>query len=150
MAFEVENLFQAVDIILEQRLQDINFDRTIICTIVDDNQKKNGCYVVTDGTIKFNAYVSDATYKKDDQVRVSVLGGDFSEKKFITGKYIGDEDSSPITYKSPLESIVPITGNLVTATQNSDKNGVSGLRANSTTVSKILWLFIEKSGLENQ
>ena len=31
MAFEVEQLFGAIDIILNQRLQDVNFDKTIIC-----------------------------------------------------------------------------------------------------------------------
>lgn len=139
MAFEVEQLFGAIDIILNQRLQDVNFDKTIICTIVDDSDKKNGCYVVSDGTIKFKAYVSDATYKNDDQVRVSVLGGDFSEKKFITGRYTGNEDSSPITYKSPLESIIPITGNLVDKTVGSDRNGVNGMRANSDIIQKELW-----------
>lgn len=138
MAFEVEQLFKSIDIILQQRLQDVNFDKTIICTIVDDSNKKNGCYVVSDGTIKFNAYVSDATYKKDDQVRVSVLGGDFSEKKFITGRYTGDENSSPITYKSPLESIIPITGNLVESTKDS-KNGINSLRANSEVIEKDIW-----------
>lgn len=138
MAFEVENLFQAVDIIIGQRLQDVSFDKTIICTIVDDSKKKNGCYVVTDGTIKFNAYVSDATYKNNDQVRVSVLGGDFGEKKFITGKYTGDEDSSPITYKSPLDSVIPITGNLVTETLHS-RNGYNSLCANSDIVQQEIW-----------
>ena len=138
MAFEVEQLFKSIDIILNQRLQDVNFDKTIICTIVDDSDKKNGCYVVSDGTIKFNAYVSDATYKKDDQVRVSVLGGDFSEKKFITGRYTGDENSSPITYKSPLESIIPITGNLVESTKDS-QNGINSLRANSDVIQKDIW-----------
>ena len=138
MAFDVEQLFQSVDIILTQRLQDVHFDKTIICTIVDDSDKKNGCYVVSDGTIKFNAYVSDATYRKDDQVRVSVLNGDFSEKKFITGRYTGDENSSPITYKSPLESIIPITNNLVSGTLHS-KNGVNGLKANSDTIQLELW-----------
>jgi hypothetical protein len=138
MAFEVEQLFKSIDIILQQRLQDVNFDKTIICTIVDDSNKKNGCYVVSDGTIKFNAYVSDATYKKDDQVRVSVLNGDFSEKKFITGRYTGDENSTPITYKSPLESIIPITDNLVTETLNHNQ-GVNGLTANSDIIQMELW-----------
>lgn len=138
MAFEVDNLFQAIDIILEQRLQDVRFDKTIICTIVDDSDKKNGCYVVSDGTIKFKAYVNDATYRNNDQVRVSVLGGDFSEKKFITGRYTGDEDSSPITYKSPLEDIIPITGNLVKETNNS-KNGVNGLKANGDIIQQDIW-----------
>ena len=138
MAFDIEQLFGAIDIIVEQRLQDVNFDKTIICTIVDDSDKANGCYIVSDGTIRFKAYVSDSTYKNDDQVRVSVLNGDFSEKKFITGRYTGDENSSPITYKSPLESVIPITGNLVTRTNNHN-NGVNGIRANDTVIEKVLW-----------
>ena len=139
MAFEVEQLFKAVDILVERRLEDVNFDRTIICTVVDDSDKKNGCYVVSDGTIKFKAYTNDTSYKTDDQVRVSVLNGDFSEKKFISGRYTGDEESNPITYKSPLESIIPITGNLITNTRYSNSDGVNTLRANSKTTSLDIW-----------
>lgn len=139
MAFDVEQLFKAVDIIIGERLENVNFDKTIICTIVDDSDKKNGCYVVSDGTIKFKAYANDTSYKTDDQVRVSVLNGDFSEKKFISGRYTGDEESNPITYKSPLESIIPITGNLVTHTRYSNSDGVNSLRANSEITSLDIW-----------
>jgi hypothetical protein len=138
MAFNIEQLFESIDIILGQRLQDVNFDKTIICTIVDDSDKKNGCYIVSDGTIKFKAYVSDSTYNKDDQVRVSVLGGDFNEKKFITGRYTGNEESKPITYKSPLENIIPITGNLVEKTVHS-KNGINSLTANGDIIQQEIW-----------
>lgn len=134
MAFDVEQIFGAMDIILAQRLQDVSFDKTLICTIVDDSDKKNGHYIVTDGTIKFDAYVSDATYKNDDQVRVSVLGGDFSDKKFITGKYVADENTGPITYVSPLEGIIPITGNLF-----SNGSNVFSIKANGTPRDKVLW-----------
>lgn len=134
MAFDVEQIFGAIDVILNQRLQDVSFDKTIICTIVDDSDKKNGHYIVTDGTIKFDAYTSDASYRNDEQVRVSVLNGDLTEKKFISGKYVADEDSQPITYTPPLEGIVPITGNLV-----SNGNNVFSIRANGDTVEKVIW-----------
>lgn len=134
MAFDVEQIFGAIDVILNQRLQDVSFDKTIICTIVDDSDKKNGHYIVTDGTIKFDAYTSDASYRNDEQVRVSVLNGDLTEKKFISGKYVADEDSQPISYTPPLEGIVPITGNLV-----SNGNNVFSIRANGETVEKVIW-----------
>lgn len=134
MAFDVEQIFGAIDVILNQRLQDISFDKTIICTIVDDSDKKNGHYIVTDGTIKFDAYTSDASYRNDEQVRVSILNGDLTEKKFISGKYVADEDSQPITYTPPLEGIVPITGNLI-----SNGNNVFSIRVNSDTVEKVIW-----------
>ena len=135
MAFNVEQLFDAVKIIAESSISNLSFDKTIICTIVDDSDKKNGHYIVSDGTIQFDAYVNDATYSTNEQVRVSILNGDFANKKFIVGKYTSDEYTSPITYKSPLEAIVPITGNLVSI----DKKVPTSLRANSSTREKVLW-----------
>ena len=77
---------------------------------IDDSDKKNGCYIVSDGTIRFKAYVSDATYRKDDQVRVSVLNGDFSEKKFILQEFVSGVNlsSSILASKSDAKTIIGI------------------------------------------
>jgi hypothetical protein len=102
MAFDVEQFFQSIDIILTQRLSDLSYDTTVIATIVDDSDKSKGHYVVSDGTIKFDAYTSDTSYKTDDQVRVTVLNGDWSQKKFIEGKYTEGDNTSAIPYIPPL------------------------------------------------
>jgi hypothetical protein len=34
----------------------VSYDTTIVCTVVDASNSKNGEYQVTDGTIKFKAY----------------------------------------------------------------------------------------------
>jgi hypothetical protein len=52
----LESLFQGIDIILEKRLDAVSFDTTIICTIVDDSNRKNGEYKVTDGSVTYKAY----------------------------------------------------------------------------------------------
>lgn len=131
MALDVEQIFGAVDVIVKQRLQEVSFDKTIICTVVDDSDKKNGHYIVTDGNIKFDAYTTNVNYRADDQVRVSILNGDFSEKKFIVGKYVADDTTTPIAYTSPLTGIVPISDNLVTNLGESG-TGVFSIRANDT------------------
>ena len=49
-------LCQAIDTIVQQRISNLSFDQTIICTIVDDTDAKNGHYVVTDKSVRFDAY----------------------------------------------------------------------------------------------
>lgn len=103
MAFTAEDLFNSIDTIVGQRLSALSFDTTVIATIVDDSKKAQGHYVVSDGNIKFDAYTNDTNYKVDDQVRVTVLNGDWSQKKFIAGKYVDDKaNMEPIHYTSPL------------------------------------------------
>ena len=143
MSFDVEQIFQAVDVILTQRLQNISYDTTLICTIIDDSNKHQGHYIVTDGTVKFDAYTNDTKYKINDQVRVSVLNGDFSQRKFIEGEYIGDTSGAPVTYISPLDTVLPITGNLIQeknmGTLLESNINEFCLSTNSTEKYKILW-----------
>lgn len=108
-----ENLFGAIDVIIAQKIKGLQFDLTKICTITDNNKAQNGAYTVTDGSITFEAYSENKTYKVGDAVRVSVPNADFTDKKYIIGKYITDNSITPITYVSPLESILDITTNLV-------------------------------------
>lgn len=102
----MESLLKAMDIIASRKVQKVAYDSTIICTITDDSDRKNGCYTVTDGTIKFQAYSEVTNYKVDDQVRVSIPNGDYTQEKYIEGKYVSNNNTSPITYTSPLESVV--------------------------------------------
>lgn len=61
-----EILCEAIDVIVKNRLSAVSFDKSIICTIVDDNEKTKGHYIVTDGTIKFDAYTESEKYKVND------------------------------------------------------------------------------------
>ena len=66
MSFNIEEFFNSIDVIIEQRLADLSYDTTVIATITDDSDKERGHYVVTDGTIRFDAYVNDMNYKTGD------------------------------------------------------------------------------------
>lgn len=58
--------------------------------------------------------------------------GDFTQKKFISGKYVTDNDSNPITYVSPADTVMNISGNLALGIKG-------GIVANGTDRERVLW-----------
>lgn len=144
MAFDVEALFEAIDLISMKNIEtEVSYDSTEICSIVDVSDRSNGRYLVTNGTIKYDAYSETTTYNNGDKVRVSVLNGDYAQKKFIVGKYVEDNNTSPITYKSPLNGVLKLTENLVTSTS---RDLPYGLYANGSVKRQGLW----QTSFENQ
>lgn len=80
-----ENIFKSIDIIIQERLFNLNFDKTITCIIEDNSEYKNGKYLVSYGESKFYAYTESGVYSKGDSVYVLIPMGDFNENKFIIG-----------------------------------------------------------------
>ena len=128
-----EILCQAIDTIVTHRLKEVVYDKTIICEIVNDTDKDIGHYIVTDGTIKFDAYSESTRYKNKDQVYVIIPQGDFSQQKIILSKYTVDNKNNPITYVAPLGSVVAMTDNLISNSIN------EGILANGETTTKLIW-----------
>jgi hypothetical protein len=98
----MESIFDSIKIIVDKELGELAFDTTVICRIIDDSNSKNGKYKVTDGSITFDAYSELSDYQSGESVRVTVPTNDYSQKKFIIGKYVEDEkeNNAPITYVS--------------------------------------------------
>ena len=112
----VENLLQSIDQVVYHRLRDQKFDETIICTVTDTSKASRGLYVVSDGTIKFDAYSELTDYKVDEAVRVNIPKGDYSQKKYIIGRSVSEKNGNqPIVYNSPSAEILDISGNLCTS-----------------------------------
>lgn len=129
----LESLFTGIETIINKKLETVSYDMTIICTIVDDTNKKNGIYKVNKDSVVYTVYSDSDKYQNGDQVRVTVPMGDFSKKKFIDGKYSNGENSSPIAYVSPADTILNISGNIV-------PSGVSSsIVANGDEESIIIW-----------
>lgn len=132
-----ESILQAVEIVVGKCLNDVAFDKTEICTIVSDTDKKNGRYTVTNGSAKYDAFVNTSNsaekvpeYKVNDSVRVSVPNGDYSQKKYIEGLNVVDNDACPITYVSPLDTVLDMTDNIISGEK------IRGLRANDINQSE--------------
>ena len=115
----LEQLFQGIDIIVDKKLSEVAYDTTIVCTVTDISNAKNGEYQVSDGTIKFKVFSED-NYKLNEQVRVQIPQGDYTRTKYIIGKHVVDNSTAPITYVSPMDTIVDITGNIFTI-EDTDK-----------------------------
>lgn len=90
MGYTNEQLFNAIDIILNQRLQNLSYNKTIIGVVIDDSRKNENWYRISSDNIKFNAYSENQIYNIGDQVRIQIINGDFSDTKFIEGIYVSE------------------------------------------------------------
>lgn len=134
-----ENLFQAMDIIIAERLNGLNYDKTILCKIEDDSKKDKGEYIVTDGSSTFVAISKDATYTKGASVYVTVPTGDFNQQKLIVGRYIANNEQYA-TYQAPFELYIDITENLI------EDDIPTSLLANGEVVEKTIWTWYKPQG----
>lgn len=134
-----ENLFQAMDIIIAERLNGLNYDKTILCKIEDDSKKDKGEYTVTDGASTFIAISKDATYTKGSSVYVTVPTGDFNQQKLIVGRYIANNEQYA-TYQAPFELYLEISENLI------EDAVAASLLANGETEEKIIWTWRADQG----
>lgn len=107
-----EIICQAVDEIVSKKLESINYDASIVCTILDDKKAETGEYVVTDGSTKFTAYSVSTNYKVNDAVYVTIPNNDWREQKIIVGKQI-TKDTTPFVFTTPFDTIVDVSANLI-------------------------------------
>lgn len=131
----LESLFTGMDIIINERLKDLPYDKTIICTVVNNDNRKNYEYTVSDGSIEFIAYSENDRFLKGDQVLVKIPQGDYTKEKIIEGKYLNKDNVVPTTYISPLDTVVNMTGNLI----QSDDNTLWGIKANGELLEDQIW-----------
>lgn len=133
-----EQIFQAIDIITSQRLADVAYDKTLICTIEDTANAANGEYIVSDTSSSFKAYSDNTKFITGTKVYVTVPNGDMNNQKIITGKYVSEEGSS-FNYVSPLNDFIDITGNIIETNTSVSLLANKGLIKNSserTTIKK--------------
>lgn len=111
-----EQICKAVDIIVSKKLESINFDSTIIATIVDNREAKQYKYICSNGSSQFVAYAKETNYKINESVYVTIPNNDYDQQKIIVGKYVA-KDAKPYIFKQPFETIIDISGNLIKANE---------------------------------
>lgn len=107
-----EIICSAVDSIVQARMNNLEFNITKTCTIVDIKQRKQGKYTVSDGSVRFEALSEDTSYNLDDSVLVLIPNGDYQNNKLILGK-TKVEDDLPYNYISPMSMMVKFTDNVL-------------------------------------
>jgi hypothetical protein len=91
---------------------------------------------VSDGSLIYFAKCENTTYQKGEQVRVTIMNGDMNEDKYIVGKYIAKNSIKPISYISPLDKMLDITGNIIPP---QSPPPIYGLAANGTQMKQVLY-----------
>lgn len=135
----IEEILKAIDIISKSNSDTLTYDQTFICEIVDNSDAKNGRYLVTDGFAKYDAFSETTSYAIGAQVRVTVLQGDSTQTKYITGLATNSDMNQPITYLSALNTILDMQD--LTRLSNFSREKEIGLVANGTKELELIWDF---------
>lgn len=92
-----QQLFKAIDAIIDERLRTLPYDKTITATIVNTDSAKYGKYTVTtDTNITFFAYTDITQYKLGERVYVRIPENNYSKQKIITGRYVPEDQTATI------------------------------------------------------
>lgn len=104
MADYIDELLQAIDSIATHRVDSAGYDKTISCTILNNDDAKEGKYIVSDGSSKFVAHYGDKENVLETGTSVNVLipKNDYNNEKTILGTVVNGK-SSKFNYVSPLE-----------------------------------------------
>lgn len=103
MEFDYQQaLLEAMNIVAGARINDLPFDRTIVCSIEDASQAEQGHYRVSDGSTTFDAWTEDTHYNVGQRVYVQIPGNDMTSQKHIIGRYF-EAENEMLTYVSPEE-----------------------------------------------
>ena len=111
----MDQLFNAMTTIVDNRLSKIHYDKTIICTITDNSQKNEGIYKVSNSLYcDFEAIGEGTDYNNGQQVYVIIPQGDYTQTKLISGLVTSTtEAQTVINEKRALDSYTPLTENLM-------------------------------------
>lgn len=114
------SLLQAIDYLVNNRIDKINRDTTITCTIKKCNNSLTQEYQVNYNGGFLNAYAQEGvSYSENQEVFVLVPEGDFTKRKLIIGKASQITEDENITFVSSLINDYNMIGqNTVVDTNN--------------------------------
>lgn len=91
----IENLFQAIDTIIAERVKQLPYDTTQLVTITDASHAAGGIYKVSpDGWFEELVYSDNPTYQVGDKVYITRVAG--TSHKFINAMYIRNDETTRI------------------------------------------------------
>ena len=107
---------QAVDYLVQQRLNEVKFDKTVVGTLVSVPTDKDKDYKVKyeNATVVAEPVDETVEYKKDDQVYLQLCADD---RKLILGKQSNNEDLTT-KYSEPWDRLLDMTDNIYDSKEN--------------------------------
>ncbi len=132
-----------MDIIANKKIENLPFDKTILCVITEVTDEEEGIYEVSFSSNQakathFTAYAQEGMkYAEGDNVYVNVPQNDFSNQKTIISKYISDQ-ATPINYIFPMDRFIHVKDLEYTKSEDIWINNEVGLKANGDDLSIII------------
>lgn len=115
MADLIDNILDSISLIVDKKIESLKFDKTSICTVLDDSKAHQGKYLVTDGYSSFYVYSNDTAYKRGNVVNVNIPNGDYSETKYIVGLNMTENNNdSSLTDKTQEEIVNQVLDSNIT------------------------------------
>lgn len=108
-----EPLMQSIETIVNKKLQEIKFDRTELCTVIQRDKNDSNKYLVTsNGGLTYYAYVvaDGVEYARDQKVYVTIPQGNYETRKIIIGKYSEEDKDKLVQYTKPFDRFVAQQG----------------------------------------
>lgn len=114
-----ESICKAVDVILKKRLSELQFDKTVVATIIDTTTDNSGRYLIQYQDIKFYAYaLNGAKYKVGDVVYILTPENNSTRNRFILSHLgvVKAEEPDPIEIDDELslQSKNPVQNKIIT------------------------------------
>lgn len=104
-----QSILDSIEILLDKRVSQLQFDRTVRATIIEKQDQSIGRYKVRYQNSEFSAYAidSDATYRDNDQVYVEIPSSDYNKTKMIIGsvKELGSRYIDAVTSQGKMTTI---------------------------------------------
>lgn len=108
-----ESILQGIDIVVQKRLEELQFDRTIDGVINRVIDAVGGVYEIATATITFTAK-GDQRYHKGDRVMVNIPQNDYTRTKTIIGYAANEGENNTVNYfVSPISRMIDVTGDLI-------------------------------------
>lgn len=103
-----QQLFQAIDEIVSAKLNQVTFDKTVVCTVIEQVAEDPTLYWVNEGSVKFTAraVVAGEKYRENQKVYVTIPNGDYNLDKIIIGGYLA-EKLPEYLYTDPFKKLAP-------------------------------------------
>lgn len=101
-----EVLFQSIDQIVEERLKQVQYDRTIVCEIIEAYPDENRYWVNCEGLkLEVSSIDPKKTYSINSMVYVLVPNGNYENTKVIIGGY-STKDIEKKTYNNSYDNFI--------------------------------------------
>lgn len=102
-----EVLFQSIDQIVEERLKQVQYDRTILCKVIEAYPDDNKYWVNCEGLkLQVQSIDPKKTYSKDSMVYVLMPEGNYENVKVIIGGY-NDKDIEKKVFNNSYDDFIP-------------------------------------------